>query len=294
MATSQCAVYDFRLSSQDVPETVVIEMLTKFAKHWVFQEEKGSTTGYLHYQGRLSLIKKARQPELLAMWRTHYPDHVPNYLEPTTNPEFKKKSFNYMTKIDTRIRGPWDDKQDSKPAYIPRQYRDKMNKLYPFQQVILDSANQWEDRIINMIYCPQGNIGKSTVACLSELFGKGIDLPPVNDADKLVASACNICMAKEIHDPSPIFIDLPRAMNKERLNGIYTAIEQIKKGKLYDMRYSYKIWWIDSPAIWVFSNIEPDLDLLSADRWKIWTVDKDKNLVKYVPPTFTKLFDPLD
>lgn len=70
-------------------------------------------------------------------------------------------------------------------------------------------------------------------------------------------------------------------MNKERLGGIYSAIEQIKKGKLYDLRHCYKEYWIDSPTIWVFSNIPPDLSLLSKDRWKIWVVDDTKSLKPY-------------
>jgi len=290
---SQCAVYDFRISAEGVSEEDIIKTLKQLAKHYVFQEEKGSKTGYLHYQGRMSLIKKARQPEALALWKKVDLTPPPNYLEPTTNEEFRKKSFSYAMKIDTRTRGPWDDQKPDE--YIPRQYRNKMENLYPFQKIIFDSSSIFDDRIINMIYCPHGNAGKSTVACLSELFGKGIDLPPVNDADKLVASCCDICMKRELRDPSPIFVDLPRAMNKERLNGIYTAIEQIKKGKLYDLRYTYKVWWIDSPQIWVFSNIEPDISLLSKDRWRVWTINSNKELVKFVAPTRTDtLFDPLE
>jgi hypothetical protein len=71
-------------------------------------------------------------------------------------------------------------------------------------------------------------------------------------------------------------------MDKDRLNGIYTAIEQIKKGKLYDLRYKYKCYWIDSPCIWVFTNREPDENLLSRDRWKIYEIKKQK-LLKYNP-----------
>ena len=123
-----------------------------------------------------------------------------------------------------------------------------------------------------MIYCPSGNKGKSTIASLCELLGMGVDLLPVNDADKLIQSCCDMCEARSLRDPSPVFIDLPRAMSKDRLYGLYTAIEQIKKGKLYDLRYKYKVWWIDSPAIWVFSNIQPDLTLLSSDRWMIHTI----------------------
>ena len=72
-------------------------------------------------------------------------------------------------------------------------------------------------------------------------------------------------------------------MNKDRLNGIYTAIEQIKKGKLFDLRYKYKEYWIDAPQIWVFSNIEPDISMLSKDRWRLWAISDDKELVSYNP-----------
>jgi hypothetical protein len=139
-----------------------------------------------------------------------------------------------------------------------------------------------------MIFCEHGNVGKSTIASLDlcELFGNGIDLPPCNDAEKLVQAACDICIAKEIRGLSPIFVDLPRAINKYRLNGIYTAIEQIKKGKLYDLCYHYKEYWIHAPQIWVLSNILPKLDMLSKDRWKVWTINEDKDLEPFNCKTY--------
>lgn len=278
--SSPCAVYDFRMNAEGLSEADLIKGLRQLAKHFIFQEEKGEQTGYLHYQGRVSLIKKARKMEALKLFEPlGLPS--PNYFEPTVG---APKTFDYNCyagKVATRTRGPWTDK--TQEVFIPRQYRDKINNLYPFQKVIFDSANVFEDRIINLIFCPDGNKGKSTIASLCELYGKGVDLPPVNDADRLIQSLCDICMAKDLRSPSPVFVDLPRAMNKDRLNGIYTAIEQIKKGKLYDLRYTYKEWWIDSPQLWVFSNIEPDLSMLSRDRWKIWSITEDKELVPYVP-----------
>lgn len=287
--TSPVAVYDFRMNSEGLEPERLKVVLKQLAKHFIFQQEKGHQTGYLHYQGRLSLIKKARKSEIMKLWKDVFPDvEFPNYFEPTVG---APKTFDYNCyagKADSRVGDTYTDK-DVEKAYIPRQYRDKLNNLYPFQKVIFESAKVFEDRVINMIYCEGGNKGKSTIASLCELFGKGIDLPPVNDADKLIQSCCDICMSKDIRDPSPVFVDLPRAMNKDRLNGIYTAIEQIKKGKLYDLRYTYKEWWIDSPQIWVFSNIEPDLSMLSKDRWRVWIINEQRELVKYVEPK-----DPLD
>lgn len=276
-----CATYDFRMNADGLSPERLVEILPQLAKNFIFQKEKGHETGYVHYQGRMSLIKKARRHEVLKLWEATFPDvPAPNYFEPTVDPP-KVFDYNcYASKADSRLDGPWTDK-DEKPRYIPRQYRDKLDRLYPYQKYIFDTAKEFDDRTINMIYCPTGNQGKSTIASICELFGRGIDLPPVNDADKLVQSCCDVCMAKEVRDPSPIFVDLPRAMNKDRLNGIYTAIEQIKKGKLYDLRYTYKEWWIDSPQIWVFSNIEPDLSMLSRDRWKVWTINEKKELEPY-------------
>lgn len=278
--TSPVACYDFRLNAVGLSETTIVESLRRIAKYWVFQEEEGDS-GYLHYQGRFSLIKKRRKPELMKLWtELGLTMPLPNYLEPTTNVEKKATSFSYVMKEDTRKRGPWSDQEDE--VYIPRQYRGKLDTLYPYQKVIFDSAKEFDGRIINLIYCPHGNKGKSTIASLCELYGKGIDLPPVNDADKLIASACDICMAKKVRDPSPIFVDLPRAMDKSRLYGIFTAIEVIKKGKLFDLRHHYKQWWIDSPAVWVFMNTRPELNYLSKDRWCVWTINDAYELVPYV------------
>lgn len=274
-----CARYDVRWNSEGLSEEDIIKVLRRVVKHFIFQEERGDS-GYLHYQGRISLIKKRRKNEFMTLWKsleTAVP--FPNYCEPTSNPVYVTGDFSYAMKEDTRIRGPWDDRVTEK--YIPRQYRNMLSRLYPFQQRIFDSAKEFDSRIINLIYCQQGNQGKTTVAALCELYGNGVDLPPVNDAEKLIQSLCDICIARDCRDPSPVFVDLPRAMDKSRLNGIYTAIEQIKKGKLYDLRYHYKEFWIDSPQIWVFSNIEPDLDMLSRDRWCIWTINENKELVLY-------------
>lgn len=271
-------MWDFRMNANDLEYEKVVEQLKKISKKFVFQLEKGEQTGYLHYQGRMSLIKKHRKGELMKMFNDI---PVPNYLEPTANATYYTGDTFYVTKDETRVDGPWTEKQFIN-KYIPRQYRNMLDKLYPYQQEIFDSANVFDTRIINMIYCPNGNVGKSTIASLCELFGNGIDLPPVNDAEKLISACCDICTKKDVRNPSPIFVDLPRAMNKDRLNGIYTAIEQIKKGKLFDLRYNYTEFWIDSPQIWVFSNIKPEMQMLSADRWRIWYINKQFELARYI------------
>lgn len=274
MEASLCSVYDFRANKDSYTKDTLTKWLEANCKKWVFQLEKGDS-GYEHWQGRFSLIKK-RQIHIVKKLFKEIP--VPNYLAPTTNEEHRKEFF-YVMKEDTRIEGPYKDGlADVDNIYIPRQFRDK--KLYEWQQTIIDSAKVFDDRIINLIYDPVGNQGKSTVASICELKYGGIDMPPLNDYKELIALACDICTDKQIRDPKIILFDMPRAVKKDQLYGLYSAIEQIKKGKLYDCRYHYKSWWIDSPQIWVFTNKYPETEMLSADRWKIWQISEQK-LVPY-------------
>lgn len=270
-------VFDFTLPVKDITEEQIKNWLKDIAKKWTFQKEEGSKINielnkkYKHYQGRISLKVRKRFNTI-----KNYYSNIFHELHWSITSNTNKNNMFYVLKPDSRISGPWSDMDQD--IYIPRQYRNKINNLYPFQQVIFNSKDLFNDRMINMIYAPKGGEGKSTIASLCELLSTGIDLPPVNDAEKLIQSCCNICMSKRTRSPSPIFVDLPRAMDKNKLRGIYTAIEQIKKGKLYDVRHKFKAWWIDSPAIWVFSNIMPLKELLSSDRWNLWTINEQKQL----------------
>ena len=57
----------------------------------------------------------------------------------------------YSLKYDTRLAGPWTDHTYTKPEYIPRQFRGLMDRLYPWQQSVLDSRNVFNDRVVNLI-----------------------------------------------------------------------------------------------------------------------------------------------
>ncbi len=65
---------------------------------------------------------------------------------------------------------------------------------------------------------------------------------------------------------------MPRAIDKEKLNSLYSAIETIKDGYAYDDRYSFKEKVFDCPCIWVFTNVIPESHFFTDDRWKFYTV----------------------
>jgi hypothetical protein len=283
--SGQIAVWDWTLPKGDRENEGVQQTVDQLFKKYTYQLEEGKETGYVHYQGRGSLHKKRRFDELkkiatAAGWGDCH-------FTPSSKESQKGDCF-YTVKLDTRIDGPWTDKDKQEAAYIPWQYQGLDQTLRPWQQAVWETADVRDARTINLIFDELGNNGKSTIASLMDLHKRGLDLPPMNDAEKLIQSVADILIARQERNPKVMFVDMPRAMDKKRLGGMYTAIEQIKKGKVYDTRYAYKEWWFDSPQIWVFTNIEPDLSFLSRDRWKLWTI-VDGHLTPYkIDP-----FDPM-
>lgn len=276
-----CAIWDVTSNAADYTPEDIVEMRDKnmpqlFTK-WAFQVERGEETGYLHYQIRGALFTKVREKQAIALIHQLLPcAHV------TVTSNANKANFNYQLKLATRVEGPWTDR-DPKPVYIPRQYRGLMDRLYPFQRHIVASIYEFEPRTINLVYCPNGNKGKSSIACLMALLHGCLRPPSVNDAEKLLQYVCDILSKRECRQPKGVFFDLPRAMDKTRLRGILAAIEEIKNGYSFDTRYAFKEWWFDSPAVWVFTNVSIDLTLLSSDRWRLWYINELLELVPAVP-----------
>lgn len=256
-----------------------IRLIQPLYKKWVFQEEQCPTTGRLHYQGRGSLIKKKRIPELIALLNDT--DLRGMHVREASTNSTQNEIF-YTLKYDTRTNGPWTDVTYRPPPYIPRQYRGLIDRLHPWQKTVLDSRSEFNDRIVNMIVDFGGNNGKSTVAALGELHHGGVDLPPVGDHKELLQCGCDILMGKHCREPGLVFVDLPRSLTTDpkKFGPFMTAIEQIKKGKVFDLRFHYKEWWFDSPQVWVFANHPPNLSYMSADRWRLYTIDKDKQLIR--------------
>lgn len=266
-----CCTWDFTINEERIKFEDLKAWCVEHCKKWAFQLEEGKKTGLKHYQIRVSLKSKKRKNEVLNTFSE--PQHV-RHLSPTSGAN-RTNEF-YVTKSDTRLSGPWTDRDLN--LYIPKQYR--LDKLYPYQSQILETLSVFDNRHINIIVDENGGEGKSSIAAIAELQHDCLDVPCLNDIKDLVGYVCNHCSDRNIHELKGIFIDLPRAMPKCRLQGLYSGIEQIKKGKLYDLRYHTKVWWIDSPVIWVFTNETPNMEWLSNDRWIFWEITPDKKLKK--------------
>lgn len=252
---SACCVWDFTIGDAFTSIDELTGLLKKHCKKWAFQKEQGSNSGYNHYQGRLSLQTKMRLKQvkdLFAIKEAHWS---------VTSTENRDNCF-YVTKEDTRVEGPWTDKDEV--VYIPRQIRGIT--LLPWQQSIVDSASDWDTRHINIIVDDRGSIGKTTVKTYVRAHKIGRFIPFVNDYKDMMRIVMD-CPKVPLY-----IIDIPRAIQKDKLFQFYAGIETLKDGYAFDDRYHFKDELFDCPVIWVFTNVRPQTTLLSADRWKFWQV----------------------
>lgn len=65
---------------------------------------------------------------------------------------------------------------------------------------------------------------------------------------------------------------MPRGMKKDKLADFYSGIEVIKNGVAYDKRYTAQKIRFNRPRVFVFTNTLPEFNLMSKDRWKVWTL----------------------
>lgn len=285
MSQSQLYIFDFTISEEieGFEELRLKDYVTNFgrlAKKWAFQMEKGES-GFVHLQCRVSLHKKKRLAEMIIFMKNcDFEPFKGAHISPTSNNG--SKNFDYVLKFDTVILGPWTDQDQNlqdiiEPPYIPRQVRE-IETLYPWQQSIVDSFQVWDKRTINLLYNKSGNIGKSTLVSVCRAFKLARVLPPVNETKDLLRMVCDMPTS------NAYMFDMPKSMNKDRLYQFYAAIETIKDGYAYDDRYHFQEKIFDCPAIWIFANRLPDLDLLSVDRWKFWMItDKEGGLFRLDP-----------
>lgn len=271
---SALATWDFRYNADMFSdETELIDSLDGIAKAYVVQLEEGDG-GYKHYQGRLSLIKRRRKQEKHILLKL-FKDKPPNYLEPTTNPEHFKGSAFYQMKEDTRIAGPWTDK-DEKHVLTAQMNIFNSLELRPYQAALVDMAQLFDMRKIDLVYDPIGNIGKSLFSEFLEYKGIAEEIPPFRLMDDIFQWVCSRPIKR------CYIVDMPRGMKKDRLGDFYSGIEVIKNGVAYDKRYNAKKVRFDRPRMFVFTNELPQFSLMSKDRWNVWAVNEKYELDRYL------------
>lgn len=278
------ADYDVQLPVDKNPKALVYSVLKDWAKAWCFQMEKAPLTGYLHWQVRLSLIKKRRLQEIRPLlledgWCIGKISqmHVDEETDPKTGKKTKKKPNLYGLKKDTRVEGPYRN-DDPEPAILTSQIKPlEEGNIYLWEQKIVALMKCTDHRHIEVLYCPKGNTGKSAFIEWCEYKGYCEEIPMMRLMQEIMQCAFTL-------KASCYAIDMPRGMKKSNLADFYSGIECIKNGLSYDQRYAFKKRRQDRPNIWIMTNVIPDVNLMSRDRWRFWCVGENQDLVTYTPP----------
>lgn len=256
-----CRTWDLTVPADGTTEQ---EKLEKYfddnCGKWIFQKERGDETGYDHFQCRFTLTKKIR-------WRNLRERLIEElgisgfHLTATSKNCIRKNEEYYVTKEETRIAGPWRNREHTD---VPEFYRNP--ELRPWQKIIQDEIEEYvpEGRIINLIVNPKGNQGKTFLANYLGAHDKIYNIPPLDDYKDIMQYIMSVHT-----DDKAVFIDIPRGLSEKTGTQFYSAIETIKGGFLYDTRYKGRQKYINPPCIYVFCNYFPRRNVLSWDRWNV-------------------------
>ncbi len=257
ISTSKNWVFTYNVLMSTIEINEFKGLCSDSSDKWVFQEEIGEN-GNEHLQGFISFRKRLRPKSVF-------------YAHPTIHWEKCrdiKAAIKYCQKLDTRREGSTPYYQGIVP-YVPLKVLD-YEKFYKWQLATEKMSKEMDDRTINWIYEPKGNVGKSALVkymCVNNmallLSGKGADMK------------YSLKMYEEKHGgfPGLIVIDIPRTV----LDYVsYSAIEEIKNGCLFSGKYEASMCIFNSPVIICFANEMPKREKMSLDRWRIYEIIDEK------------------
>lgn len=254
------------------------ELSTKlhgWCNKFAFQLEEGES-GYLHWQCRINLIHKKTCSAMLS----EVVPAITGHFTPTSNGVHSgPKSFNYVMKEDTRVEGPYDDTMVPVKRVMTIQLSNFYQKEpYQWQQKLRDIADDYDERKLHYIWDPHYNSGKSVFCESLEYENIAEEIPGIFTlAEDIMQFVMSMPVSK------CYTFDMPAAMKKEKMSQMYTALEMLKNGFLFDKRYSGKKRRIDRPGVIVFANNLPKLNLMAPDRWAVWYINPKKELEIYDP-----------
>lgn len=271
---SPCCTYDVTIPADKFSPKELRDIFKEHCKKYCFQKEEGEKTGFVHYQCRISLKTKKRLHEAIKLFPKINGGHFS--LTASTN---KDNDF-YVMKEDTRIEGPFTDQNE---IIIPQDVLD-MKVLWSWQdsmwKILIKRDTTY--RLIHLVYCPGGGTGKTRFTRWMCYNADAEEIPFANDHKDIMRFAYDLG-EKQIY-----LVDMPRAINKQKLNSLYAGIEKLKDGYCYDDRYKLQVRRFFPPQICVFTNEEPDLRMLSRDRWRLWTINHKKELKPYIKKEYKK------
>lgn len=230
----------------------VCKILDEICERYVIGIEEGKETGYKHLQCRIVTRKDTVRPQ---DWALYFRDKgLAFHMSPS-----HVRDFAYCEKEGRFIRS-WET--------VLSKYVNVSLDLW--QIMAMDMWKKQSDREILVIRDMKGAHGKTFLRKHLIATHQATFIPPMEKAEDI--------MAMGLAKPAKGYvIDLPKAEGKVK-TAMWSAIEQLKDGYIYDKRYSFKEKWIEPPKIMVFCNYF-DSTKMSEDRWNVLDITDFKQRV---------------
>lgn len=261
----------------------VHNVIKDISKHYAFQVEKGTESKLLHYQIAVDLKDKKRRTTLFNILKSKWSNIKLEQITMTSICGMKgRQCFSYCTKEDTRVEGPWTDKQD--PTALIKDVQEVIDrpdfKFYPWQEEMFNIMKAPSHRRVVCIVDHGGHCGKTFFK--DYCFSRKLAFPsPVSckmgDATAFILSAGLI-------DWGCFLFDIPRAIYPlvSKNPEFWCNIEQIKNGMFTDIRYKGQYAQAPRrPCVVLFMNSEPPKSMLTSDMWDLRMIGLDKKLYAY-------------
>lgn len=241
--------WDLTVSKEKASREAVKEWCKTNCKQWVFQEEIGAETGYAHYQCRVNLVEKARRPGVPKEW-------CANWSATSVNVVKGKRTFQYVIKSETRVAGPWSDRDEA--GYLPR---DVPENLLDWQHELLQRLEEQNGRQILFMADPEGGTGKTTL--LRYMASRGaVVVPPYCDTPQQMAGFFYAAASQDPSKVMNVIFDIPRSLTYKIWQKVAITVEAIKDGWASDGRMSARFMMCEKPKVLVCYNSLPgDLTL---------------------------------
>lgn len=257
--------HNLKENKMDISE--IKSLLSKHFKRYLWGEEICPKTGKEHYQGFGELKKRMRWSALKKV--------LPSFFNFRACIASEEANEEYCIKEGRTI---------FKFGY-PKDLK-IIEKLLPWQEEIMNiytnDVKNYNDRCIHWIIDNVGNSGKTQLCKYAAAKHKAIIATAGNSKDIANLIKNQIEAGNDIDEETLFLFNITRSNN----NISYNAIEAVKDGLITNIKYEANTYIFNSPVVMIFSNEEPDLKKLSADRWKIYSIDADKKLIHLDPLTF--------
>lgn len=147
-----------------------------------------------------------------------------------------------------------------------------------------DNPYKWQIKIINILkgepddrkifwFYGSGNCGKTTFCkYINRIYDDTIILG--GKASDMKNGIVTYKKMNDDCDPEIVIMNIPKSFDQEYLS--YPGIEEVKDMLFYSGKYEGGQVDGNPPFVFVFSNIPPDTQKLSADRWMIYDIDNEK------------------